>query len=255
MKNKSGIYCIENLINHKKYIGQSKNIKRRLSDHLSELRNNKHFNDHLQRSWNTYGQKNFNISILCYCPENELDKRETYYIDLYKTMNKDFGYNKDSGGNKCKTRNEEARDKMRLYWAEHGGINDGLLQATKKAKKPVVQYLQDGSFVAEFDSIMDAYKSTGVGFKQISAACNGINKTASGFVWRFKEDNFDKFEIGINIKTKKKVIQYTMDKKFVSEYPSISDAGRETGVNYKNISSVCNGKRNNAGGYIWEFAS
>lgn len=46
-----------------------------------------------------------------------------------------------------------------------------------------------------------------------------------------------------------------MDKKFVSEYPSISDAGRETGVNYKNISSVCNGKRNNAGGYIWEFAS
>lgn len=147
MKNKSGIYCIENLINHKKYIGQSKNIKRRLSDHLSELRNNKHFNDHLQRSWNTYGQKNFNISILCYCPENELDKRETYYIDLYKTMNKDFGYNKDSGGNKCKTRNEEARDKMRLYWAEHGGINDGLLQATKKAKKPVVQYLQDGSFL------------------------------------------------------------------------------------------------------------
>ena len=255
MKNKSGIYCIENLVNHKKYIGQSKNLKKRLSDHLSELRNGKHFNDHLQRSWNKHGQENFKIYVICYCNEDELDKKEIYYIDFYNTMDKGFGYNKDSGGNKYKTRNEESCDKMRQYWKEHGGINDGLLQATIRAKKPVVQYTLKGKIIAEFDSIVEASESTGIDFRQISATCTGTNKTASGFVFRFKDDDFNKFEIRLDIKTRKRIIQYTMNKEFVNEYPSIHEAWKETGIDYRNISAVCNGKRKSTHGYIWEFAS
>ena len=38
--NKTGIYCIENTINHKKYIGQSIDIYSRWSKHKSELNNN-----------------------------------------------------------------------------------------------------------------------------------------------------------------------------------------------------------------------
>ena len=38
---KSGIYYIENLINNKKYIGQSNNIKDRWRRHISELNKNK----------------------------------------------------------------------------------------------------------------------------------------------------------------------------------------------------------------------
>ena len=65
----------------------------------------------------------------------------------------------------------------------------------------------------------------------------------------------NKFEIYNDIKTKKRVIQYTIDKKFVNEYPSIHDAYKETGIDYRNISAVCNGKRKSTHGYIWKFAS
>ena len=48
----SGIYCIENIITNKKYIGQSINIKDRWSKHKSELNHQTHDNDYLQKAWN-----------------------------------------------------------------------------------------------------------------------------------------------------------------------------------------------------------
>lgn len=51
----SGIYCIENKINNKTYIGSSKNLYQRLLKHFALLRHNKHENAHLQSAWNKYG--------------------------------------------------------------------------------------------------------------------------------------------------------------------------------------------------------
>jgi len=60
----SGIYSIQNKLNHKQYIGHSKNITFRWYYHLNNLLENKHPNSKLQEDFNTYGLSVFNFSIL-----------------------------------------------------------------------------------------------------------------------------------------------------------------------------------------------
>ena len=57
-----------------------------------------------------------------------------------------------------------------------------------------------------------------------------------------------------NPRKSKRVIQYTLDGDFVSEYPSQFEAMRQTGICNRDISAACNGKRKHAGGYKWECA-
>lgn len=101
MENKiSGIYCIEDTRNYKKYIGQSKDINTRFGGHKSKLKRNCHENQHLQNIYNKYGMDVFNFYVIKECPIDCLDEQETYYIDFYKTINPEFGYNIEKGGNK-----------------------------------------------------------------------------------------------------------------------------------------------------------
>ena len=93
-----GIYCIENTVNHKRYIGQSVDIYRRWQTHRYLLNENKHDNDYLQKAWNKYGEDNFVFSILERCDKDELSQIETKYINTYQTLNEDYGYNLQSGG-------------------------------------------------------------------------------------------------------------------------------------------------------------
>lgn len=40
----------------------------------------------------------------------------------------------------------------------------------------------------------------------------------------------------------------------VGQFPSMSEAERQTGINQSNISLACNGRRKTAGGYSWRYA-
>jgi group I intron endonuclease len=81
---KSGIYCIVNTNNQKKYVGSSKNIYQRLQKHRAYLRKNMHENRKLQNSWNKHGEDNFQYFILEFCFEEQLLEREQFYIDMLK---------------------------------------------------------------------------------------------------------------------------------------------------------------------------
>lgn len=53
--------------------------------------------------------------------------------------------------------------------------------------KSVIQYTEDGVFVAEFASARQAGRMTKMKHQKISLTCRGLYKTAGGFRWKFKE--------------------------------------------------------------------
>lgn len=95
-----GIYCINNIINNKKYIGQSININKRWKSHISALNNNRHYNFHLQQAWNKYGSKNFEFNVIEICDKSLLNEREVYWIEKFNSL--ELGYNATMGGDNLK---------------------------------------------------------------------------------------------------------------------------------------------------------
>lgn len=83
MSKLSGIYCIENIIDNKKYIGQSADLNKREKYHFWVLEKNKHYNNHLQRAYNKYNKNFFVFRILIYCESFELTKYEQFFVNFY----------------------------------------------------------------------------------------------------------------------------------------------------------------------------
>jgi len=78
---KCGVYKIECRPNGRVYVGSSKRIYRRWSEHRAALRRNRHHCRHLQRAWNVYGESQFTFLILEECGHEELELREQFHVD------------------------------------------------------------------------------------------------------------------------------------------------------------------------------
>lgn len=79
---KIGIYLIENLLNHKKYVGQSKNIYARWSGHRCD---SKVRDLPLYFAMRKDGLENFKFSILEECDISQLAEKEDYWITFYNS--------------------------------------------------------------------------------------------------------------------------------------------------------------------------
>ena len=83
---KTGVYKITNLVNGKVYIGASKNIEKRWSNHR---RGHTTIADDLK----TFGLENFKFEVLLECPEDMLAQWERDMICLYDSDDPEKGYN------------------------------------------------------------------------------------------------------------------------------------------------------------------
>lgn len=68
----------------------------------------------------------------------------------------------------------------------NNNYGDRMIRANKNHSKPVLQFTKDMVFVAEYPSIKEATKQTGIYTGNITACCKGRLKTTGGFIWKYK---------------------------------------------------------------------
>ena len=139
-KNNCGIYYIQNTKNGKLYVGQSKRLNERRNRHFYQLRHNKHWNSHLQNSFNKYGEENFRYGVIQYCNESELDELEIAYMKLFNV--KKHGFNISDGGHDGGWKKDYAHIKLSSF-NRQGERMYSLVYQNQMIRRNNIQFLKE----------------------------------------------------------------------------------------------------------------
>lgn len=243
-----GIYMIENIVNHKKYIGQSVDIYSRWKRHKSELTNGTHNNQYLQSAWNKYGEDNFVFSIIKQCDKDELDDCEVLYIKQFDTMNKYNGYNLESGGRKNKYLSKETLQKISIALSGENNPFYGKSHSEESLNK-MRNRVYCIELDREFESITMAELELNINRGGVSACLSGKQKSAGKHPitgvplhWcRVDEfgNVFDNMPAAYSDKRSKPVYCIELDRFF----DGTRAVERELGITHNCVSACCSGKQ------------
>ena len=70
------------------------------------------------------------------------------------------------------------------YNCKYGNRNATMIQ---QRRKPVSQFLDDGTFIKSYESLGEASRSTGIRASHICCVCKGYIRKAGGYIWRYAE--------------------------------------------------------------------
>ena len=181
------IYCFTNLINNKKYIGQTINDpKIRYNAHKSAVYNEKNseYYSPLHAAMRKYGFDNFSYKILIQNIENieELNALEIFYINFFNTQIPN-GYNIESGGKNCK-RPQTQQHKENECWSHSIFTEKEIIQlriAYKNNESPKEIYDKLYQERISFQSFMNIWTGKRYSFVMPEVFENRSKKTKLNF--------------------------------------------------------------------------
>ncbi len=134
------IYQIKNKINKKVYIGQTiRSLNERIKDYKNGFGNN-----YINNAFNKYGWDNFEFNVIDTAQTiQELNNKEIKYIQEFKSNQKEFGYNIESGGKNAipdiETLNKMSKSHLGIKqteeWVNKRIAKAGSYEAKKYGKK------------------------------------------------------------------------------------------------------------------------
>ncbi len=248
------IYKIQNNINGKVYIGQTTyGFNKRYS--LGQWWVKTH-NNYLKNSAKHYGHNNFIVNefLDVAFSKEELNLKEKMWISYYKSANKKYGYNMNSGGD-SPTMNEESKKKITI---------SRLGFDPEDFTENIVNYYKNG------DTIVDIGAKIGVGesvIRKILVKNNIQIKTSGEFTFGFKLEDY-KEEI-IKLYVEDKMAPVDIGKRFGASASGIRGFLKRNGIKIRPMKETkigrCTGKQNSSskpielylvtGEFIKEFVS
>lgn len=283
------IYKATNKINRKSYIGQTRDFRSRVWQHIRCYEKEDCL---FHRAIEKYGKENFEWEIIETCESKEKAiKLEKHYIELYNTYRNGYNENKGGvGGHNARAvvcldlngkfikrydsaaetekdgfhnadvilccKNKKLTCHKRQFMFEDEYVKYGGKKYEKpvpNGMKPIIQCDLEGNFIKRFDSVKEASIKTNTRRTTISGVLAKTYKSANGFIFVYEND-FPIKDLNVYKKNKKgrKVAQVDKQNgKIIKVYDRISDAGKELGVNYKGIQKVIDKEDRTAFGYKW----
>lgn len=201
------IYLITNMINSKKYVGQTTiSLKRRFLYHCEDARKTRCENRPLYAAMKKYGVENFAIEELEDIENEKLSEREIYWINELGTFGSN-GYNSTKGGDGSLL--YDHNEILELYQmgysvkqvAEKENCNRSTILKVLRAhgiksrgnSKRINQLDMASNYIQTFDSTRKAFEWLNIhGITKSESAINAINecckhkrKSASGYKWEY----------------------------------------------------------------------
>lgn len=99
------VYVLQNLVNGKVYVGQTKSPSKRKATHFYNAR--KGIARPLYAAIRKHGVENFAFEVLEECIDDVVNEREQYWVAHFDSFNPEKGYNLTSGGNQLIEFSEE----------------------------------------------------------------------------------------------------------------------------------------------------
>lgn len=210
--NKLVIYKLK-FSNNKIYIGQTKNLRRRLYSYININETKGHF---VKKAILKYGLSNVELEILKICDSKEdLNNSEIYYISFYDSCNLLKGYNLALGG-----------------YSNEPSVQTFIKKIKSSKKVKVGQYDLKGNLIKVFNSVMEASRALNITDSDIHRCCR-LKGSRCGYL--FSKDILKNIQPYHPKKTNRLKTCYVFNKnlELLSKHISIADAARAYNIPIK----------------------